>query len=154
MKRSIWTLLGASLAFFLMTRCAPPKAPERKTTSTDQRRRLELAAESRDKVLMEMRLMLEAVDGIMQGLAQDDLPAVSEAAGGAGMAMAADIDPEIMQQLPKEFLELGVRTHKAFDELAGLIKAGGTKDDAIEGLAGLTGNCVGCHASYRLDELR
>lgn len=54
----------------------------------------------------------------------------------------------------KEFLDLGVRTHKAFDELADRLEAGGTEDDAIQGLAELTGNCVGCHASYRLDELR
>ncbi len=156
-RRAIGSVRAACSAFFLLARCAPPETPETKPASPslmDQRHRLEMAGEHRDKVLLEMRLMLEAVDGIMQGLVHDDLSAVGTAARGAGMAMAADIDPEIMRQLPKEFLDLGVRTHKAFDELGDRMEAGGTKEDAIQGLARLTGNCVGCHASYRLDELR
>lgn len=32
------------------------------------------------------------------------------------------------------------------------VKAGGTAEEALKGLAGLTGNCVGCHAVYRLDK--
>lgn len=98
--------------------------------------------------------MLEAVDGIMQALAKNDLPSAVKAARGAGMAMAVDLDPAIAKQLPQRFLDLGIRTHKAFDELAGQVEARGTTEDAILGLAGLTGNCVGCHTSYRLDEAR
>ena len=150
-SRAIWTQVAACSALFLMARCSPPETAEPKPPSMDERQRLELAAEHRDKVLLEMRLMLEAVDRIMQGLNQDDLLAVGAAAKGAGMGMAADIDPEIMRQLPKEFLDLGVRTHTAFDVLGERMEAGGTKEDAIQGLAGLTGNCVGCHASYRLE---
>jgi hypothetical protein len=105
-------------------------------------------------VLLEMRQMLEAVDGIMQGLTKDDLAAVGSAARGAGMAMAVDLDPAIRNQLPENFVNLGMRTHQGFDELAERMDAGGTKEDAIRGLAALTGNCVGCHASYRLDEAR
>jgi hypothetical protein len=119
-----------------------------------------MSAPERDKVLLEMRLMLEGVNGIMRGLGEDDRAAVAKAARGAGMAMAVDLDPRIRQRLPKPFLELGMRTHKAFDELADAMDAakttgaGGVQKDALGGLASLTGNCVGCHASYRLDEAR
>ena len=143
--------IAACSILLLLTSCAPP-API--PTSIDERQRLRLPPQARDKVLLEMRLMLEATDQIMQGLVREDHASVGRAARGAGMAMAADIDPEIMKHLPQEFLDLGVRTHKAFDELADRMAAGGTTADAIRGLAGLTGNCVGCHASYRLDELR
>jgi hypothetical protein len=115
---------------------------------------LELAAEDRDKILLEMRLMLEAMDRALHALTQDDLSAAGEAARGAGMGMAVDVEPEIQKQLAKNFLDLGMRTHKAFDELADRLEAGGSKEDAIQALAGITGNCVGCHASYRLDERR
>jgi cytochrome c556 len=47
-----------------------------------------------------------------------------------------------------------MQTHRGFDELADRIKAGGTREDAIRALAGVTGNCVACHAVYRLDEAR
>ena len=131
-----------------------PQGSSERPPSTDSRERLVLPAPDRDKVLLEMRQMLEAVDGIMQGLTKDDLAAVAEAARGAGIAMAVDLDPAIRNQLPKNFIDLGMRTHQAFDELAESMNAGGTREDAIRGLAGLTGNCVGCHASYRLDEAR
>ena len=33
-------------------------------------------------------------------------------------------------------------------------RIGRTREDAIGGLAAVTGNCVACHALYRLDEAR
>ena len=45
-----------------------------------------------------------------------------------------------------------IQTHRAFDALADRMKAGGTREDAIRALTALTGNCVACHAVYRLDE--
>jgi hypothetical protein len=113
---------------------------------------LQLPAAHRDKILLEMRLMLEAMDRVLQALSENDIAAAGKAARGAGMAMAVDVEPEIQKVLPKSFLDLGMRTHQSFDALADRLEAGGSKDDAIQGLAGLTGNCVGCHASYRLDE--
>jgi len=47
-----------------------------------------------------------------------------------------------------------LQTHRGFDKLADRIKAGGGRDDTLRGLAKLTGNCVACHAMYRLDEVR
>jgi hypothetical protein len=120
----------------------------------DSRQRLTLPPPARDKVLAEMRHMLESVNGILRGVAANDLDAVEKAARAAGTAMAVEMDPAMMQQLLPAFRELGLQTHRAFDELADRIKAGGTGEDAIRGLAGVTGNCVACHAVYRLDEAR
>jgi len=120
----------------------------------DPRQRLALPPLARDKVLAEMRHMLESVNGILRGVAANDLVAVEKAARAAGTAMAVEMDPAMMQQLLPAFRELGLQTHRAFDDLADRIKAGGTRDDAIRGLAAVTGNCVACHAVYRLDEAR
>ena len=122
--------------------------------STDTRQRLVLEPAQRDKILAEMRLMLGSMGGIVQGLAAGDLAAIEKAARASGMVAAADVDPQIEKLLPQQFLELGMQTHKGFDQLADRIKAGGTREDVLTGLARLTGNCVACHATYRLDETR
>ena len=149
---SEWMLAVMSCALLLASRCSSPQTAGPEHASTDTRERLRLPAAHRDKILLEMRLMLEAMDRVLQALGQDDVAAAGKAARGAGMAMAVDVEPEIQKVLPKNFLDLGMRTHQAFDALDDRLEAGGSKDDAIQGLAGLTGNCVGCHASYRLDE--
>ena len=120
----------------------------------DGRQRLLLPPPARDKVLAEMRHMLESVNGILRGVVANDLVAAEKAARAAGTAMAVEMDPAMMQQLLPAFRELGLQTHRAFDDLADRIRAGGTRDDAIRGLAAVTGNCVACHAVYRLDEAR
>lgn len=120
----------------------------------DPRQRLTLPPQARDKVLAEMRHMLESVNGVLRGVAANDLVAVERAARAAGTAMAVEMDPAMMRQLLPAFRELGLQTHRAFDDLADRIRAGGTRDDAIRGLAGVTGNCVACHSLYRLDDAR
>jgi cytochrome c556 len=129
-------------------------APGRGQPSGDTRQRLTLPPQGRDKVLAEMRHMLESVHGILRGVAANDLAAVETAARAAGTAMAVEMDPAMMQQLLPAFRELGLQTHRAFDDLADRIRGGGTREDAIRSLAAVTGNCVACHALYRLDEGR
>ena len=121
---------------------------------TDTRQRLVLSPAERDKVLAEMRVMLGSVSRILQAVVADDIAAVEEAARASGIAMAADVDPQISKELPQPFLQLGMQTHKRFDELADQVKAVGTRDDVLQSLALLTANCVACHAVYRLDEAR
>ena len=137
------------LGFLCSSTAAPPHE-----SSTDVRQRLVFTPIQRDQLLAEMRLMLGSVSGIVQGLAADDLPAAEKAARASGMVHAADTDPQIKTLLPQQFLELAMQTHRGFDKLAGQIKAGGSRDDTLRGLATLTGNCVACHAVYRLDEVR
>ena len=138
-----------AIGFLGSSAAAPPHE-----SSTDTRQRLILAPTQRGQILVEMRLMLGSVSGIIQGLAIGDLPATEKAARASGMVEAVDVDPQIKKLLPQQFLELGMQTHRGFDKLADQIKAGGSRDDTLRGLAKLTGNCVACHATYRLDEAR
>ena len=119
----------------------------------DTRQRLRLPPPARDKVLAEMRHMLESVNAVLHAVVANDLVAAEKAARASGTAMAVEMDPEVMRRLLPPFRQLGLQAHQTFDDLADRIKNGGTRDDAIRGLALVTGNCVACHAMYRLDEV-
>jgi cytochrome c556 len=123
---------------------------KRSEPSSDPRQRLVLPRAERDKVLAEMRQMLGSMSGVLHGFVANDMPAIEKAARASGMAMAAD--PQLEKKLPEAFLQLGMQTHKSFDKLADQAKAGGTREEAVKALAGLSNNCVGCHSAYRLDE--
>lgn len=136
----------ASLAAWARLEAAEP-AP-------DARQPVTLPAAARSKVLTEMRGMLESLSLVLQALARNDLPAAGRAARAAGMAAASEVAPEVRQRLPQPFLQLGMQTHRAFDALADQITAGAAPDEALRSAAALTGNCVACHATYRLEEAR
>lgn len=150
--RWIGTTLGATLVGALaLVGAARLEAGE---PTPDTRQRIMLPAVGRDKVLSEMRVMLQSLGGVLQGLAANDLPAAEKASRVSGMQTAADVDPEIKKHLPRPFLQLGMQTDQAFDRVADEIKAGGSRDQALGALTALTANCLACHAAYRLEERR
>jgi cytochrome c556 len=126
--------------------------PAAEAQSPDARQRLSLPTAGRDKILAEMRAMLEALNGVLHALTTGDRAAAERAARAAGMATAADVDPEIKKRLPPAFLQLGMQTHTSFDRVANRLRAGASVDETLRNLAGLTANCVACHAAFRLDE--
>lgn len=144
-------IAAGAVALAMLAGCA---TTEPRPPSADARQRLTLPAPRRDAVLAEMRNMLASLSGVVQGLATGDAVAAEKAARVSGMAAAVDMDPELRTLLPQAFLQLGMQTHRGFDNLADRIKAGATTQDALTSLASLTANCVVCHASYRLDEAR
>ncbi len=118
----------------------------------DTRERVRLIPAERDKILAEMRTMLESLSWIMQGLVAGDLAMAQRAARASGAALT--LDPNLEKKLPPPFLQLVQRTHKRFDGLADAIKTGATRDAVLRRLAAITASCVSCHATYRLDESR
>lgn len=145
MRRSLLPT-AALLAPALLLGCGPRPAP---TSSTDARTPLTLAPEAQDAVLAEMRAMLGSLNGILTGLATGDTAAMVRAATASGLAAAAD--PALEKVLPEQFLQLGMATHRQFDSLATLIGAGLARDSVLARLGRLTGTCVSCHATYRLN---
>jgi hypothetical protein len=146
--------LACLLAGTLVAPLAASHAQHVHPRPADPRQRVVLAAGPRDMVLAEMRAMLESVNGVLHALAGGDLAAAEKAARASGLATAADMDPAIRAALPPAFLQLGMQTHRAFDGLADRLRAGASREAALTGLAGVTANCVACHAAYRLDEAR
>lgn len=116
----------------------------------DGRRVIRLDVNERNLVLGEMRLMLKAVNGVIDGLAKSDQGVAAQAAGSAGMAMAVDLDPVLMGKLPLDFKTLGLGTHALFDDLAKQIQAGAPPEQVLRGLTQITSRCVACHEANQL----
>lgn len=114
----------------------------------DGRQALQLPAAEREAVLAEMRQMLESVNGILQGVVANDMPAIEKAARASGVATA--VDQHLDEHLPEQFVHMGMEAHQNFDKLADQMGTGGTREDAITALATLSNNCVACHRTYRV----
>ena len=120
-------------------------------TKVDKRIEIKLLPSEREIILGEMRQLLDGVRGIIGGLGDGDKKAVVAAARGNGMGMAQDVNPALMTKLPKEFKELGMNTHRRFDELADRIH---TMDDreVLRETHDIMGSCIGCHVGYKITE--
>ncbi len=119
--------------------------------ATDGRTEILLAPAERDLVLAEMRDLLKAVHGVVTvlGSPSPNLKEAEGAARGAGMAMAADVNPAIMLKLPLAFKQLGMSIHKDMDQLADGIAKGETSQQILSRLSSITARCTTCHDMYR-----
>ncbi len=118
-------------------------------TSKDSREAIVLTEKERDLVLVEMRSFLEAVQTIVVALSKDELAVVSTAAKKVGMAEQGGMPAALKEKLPKGFKILGMKTHKAFDQMALDAKDIEDKQQALEQLGALMKNCVSCHAAFK-----
>ena len=119
-------------------------------TADDDRERIMLPAPARNRVLAEMRMMLESVAGVVAALSEGDTAAAAQAARASGMVMA--VDPHLVELLPAAFVELGMATHRGFDALADQLEQGADQETLLPELGALMQNCNACHATYRVDE--
>ena len=53
-------------------------------------------------------------------------------------------------KLPLGFASMSFDTHDKFDKLAEKAKRGASRAEVLTDLRDIMGNCVSCHASYRL----
>lgn len=120
--------------------------------SKDPRTPVALPADGQQAVLREMRQMLAAIGGALQGAARQDTAAVLAALAPAGSAAAAD--PALEALLPAPWKELAERTHGGFDSLAAAARGAGSsaaiKDTVLVGIARITGSCTACHETFRV----
>ena len=140
---ALWLVTIAGAAFFFVrgqTRVA-----------SDGRTAVLLASNERNLVLTEMRGMLAAVQGVVDGVNAGNMKQVAQAARASGMAAAADVDPALMAKLPLAFKELGFSVHKRFDEIATETDAGASGEQVLASLSTQLSACVACHASYRIE---
>lgn len=119
--------------------------------SSDGRTAIILEQGERDLVLEEMRGFLEGVQTITQGLAENDMKSIAEAAKKIGMANAGGVPVALMAKLPLEFKTLGLATHKAFDALSVEAEDLGDTKTVLTQMAELMNNCTTCHSIYRID---
>lgn len=122
--------------------------------ASDGRTAILLGPGERDLVLAEMRGFLVAVQGITQAVADQDPAAVAAAARQVGAAAQQGVPASLVGKLPLDFKRLGFDTHSRFDQLALNAEQFGDTSEVLPELATLMGNCVACHAAYRIDPER
>jgi hypothetical protein len=65
-----------------------------------------------------MRQMLASVQGITDGLALGDMQAMVEAASKSGGSMMQELPSQIRVKFPEPFTQMGMASHKVFDQIA------------------------------------
>lgn len=119
-------------------------------TGTDGRTAVVLQAVERDLILAEMRGMLSATQGILEGANQGDMQRIIKNARSAGMSSAADVNPALMAKLPIEFKSLGLSVHREMDEIAKAAEGGTAAPEILKMVSNTLTKCVACHSAWQL----
>ena len=138
----LWVVTIAVLIWFF--------ARGNNATLTDDRKVIVLHPEERELVLSEMRGLLAATQGILEGGNQNDMPRIIEAARAAGMAAVVDVSPAMMAKLPLEFKALGMGIHHDMDEIAKAAGDGKTSAELLKMTSNTLTKCVACHAVWQI----
>ncbi|MGA7748651.1 MAG: hypothetical protein WCA63_00740 [Gallionella sp.] len=117
---------------------------------TDGRTSIVLQPRERELVLTEMRGLLAATQGILEGTNQGDMPRIIEAARAGGMAGTADVSPALMAKLPLEFKALGMSVHHEMDEIAKAAEDGQPTAELLRMTSNTLTKCVACHAAWQI----
>ena len=123
----------------------------------DKREMLPLNEMQREHVLNEMRGLLLATQGIIEGLANEDMQAVAVAASAVGMQARHTVENQanmkklkMRQSVPPEFMKLGRSVHIAMDEIAQMAKDGRPAKEIQLKLANTMNACTACHSAYQI----
>ena len=119
-------------------------------TGTENRTAVVLSASERETALREMRNLLVAAHGIMEGINQGNMQQVAQFARSAGMAVAADVNPTIVTKLPLPFKQLGMSVHRDMDDLAKAAESGKPVQELQQMHTGALSKCVACHAAWQI----
>jgi hypothetical protein len=120
------------------------------TAGTDSRTAIVLQSSERDLVLSEMRGLLAAVRGILEGANQGDMKRIARSSRAVGMAAAADENPLLMAKLPLAFKTLGLSVHHDMDEIAEAAEGGKPAPELLKMASNTLAKCVACHASWQI----
>ncbi len=117
----------------------------------DGRTSIVVTADEKAFLMADMRLFLEAVEGIIAATGDGDLDAVIEIATERGVAATGNETPALMAKIPLDMKQLGMGTHDYFDTIAGIARDTGDATEVTKGMGVLLARCTSCHASYRFD---
>jgi hypothetical protein len=138
----IWAVTIAAFIWFF----ARGYTPE----DVDDRTVIVLHPEERELVLAEMRGLLAATQGILEGASQNDIPRIIEAARTAGMVGMADVNMALMDKLPPEFKAVGMGIHHDMDDIAKAAQDGKTTSELLKMTSATLTKCVACHAVWQI----
>lgn len=120
------------------------------TAGSDGRTAVILQPAERDFVLNEMRRLLSATQGILEGANQGDVQRIIKVARSAGMAGAADASPLLITKLPIEFKQLAMSMHRDMDEIAKAGEGGLPASELLKMTSNALKKCISCHAAWQI----
>jgi hypothetical protein len=121
------------------------------SAGTDGRTVVVLKSVERDLILTEMRGLLSATQGILEGASQGDMQRIIKASRAVGMASAADVNPALIAKLPMEFKSLGMSVHHDMDEIAKAAENGTPSPEILKMASNTLMKCVACHSAWQLN---
>jgi hypothetical protein len=144
-------ILSASVVGLMQAQHAVAQ-PDNQTAIADQRTPIALDENESAFIRREMRGLLESIRDIVEASATGDRVRVAVAARRAGMngPEATHIPKSLAAKLPGDFKKLGLATHRGFDQIALDAERNGSAGVTSKQLVELMGNCLGCHATWRL----
>lgn len=122
----------------------PPQA------TGDPREAVALNPAEAEEMLTGMRTYLETIQGIVAAMAENNIDRVPPIAAKSGAKMLREVNPVTGLKAPIGFSMMSFDTHDKFDKLAEKARAGTSRTEVLGDLRDILGNCIACHASYRL----
>jgi hypothetical protein len=138
----LWVVTIAVLVWFFLRGST--------VAGTDDRIAIMLHPAEREVVLTEMRGLLVATQGILEGANQGDIPLIIKSARAGGMAGTAEVNPALMAKLPLEFKALGMSVHHDMDAIAKAADDGRPTSELLKMTSDTLTKCVACHAAWQL----
>jgi hypothetical protein len=116
----------------------------------DPREAIALSDPEVETLLAGMRLYLESIQGIVAAIAENQPARVSGIAAKSGARLLQKAAPFTGLKLPLGFTSMSFDTHDKFDKLADKAEHGASRTEVLNDLRDIMGNCISCHAAYRL----
>lgn len=118
---------------------------------SDGRTTIHLPAAERAHFRKGMRVYLESIEGIIDGMAKHKMALVAKAAKKSGVSMVKDVSLDTALGLPPEFAMISMDTHEKFDELAKTARENGvSKLQITNQLSTILAACTSCHSAFKL----
>ncbi|WP_210186193.1 hypothetical protein [Hyphomicrobium sp. CS1GBMeth3] len=142
--------LAAICALTISALPLPSAAQRPPQAKGDPREAVALSPAQAEELLSGMRTYLETIQGIVAVMAENDVSRVPEIAARSGAKLLQDADPATGLKVPIGFSMISFDTHDKFDRLAEKARRGTSRAEVLNSLRDILGNCISCHATYRL----
>jgi len=144
------TLRGLIFCFAFLFMASSAMTQHAPNPKGDSREAISLATKETATLLAGMRTYLETIQGIVAAIAENDVKRVPAIAKKSGAKLLNGVDPFTGLKLPLGFTSMSFDTHDKFDKLADKASKGASRSVILTDLRDIMGNCISCHAVYRL----
>ena len=116
----------------------------------DGRSEIRMSPENREFVMAEMRLFLESIRTINEGLAENNPEKIASIDEQSGVCKVEAVPKGLIKSLPVGFKSMGMQTHEYFDKIAQIARENYSQKEVQKELNSLMNNCVACHRMYKI----